>query len=61
MVFELTAAEKHSGTWASLRKHFTEKLESLRAQNDGNLDLVVTAEIRGQIKAYKALIALDKD
>lgn len=60
-VFELSVGEKQSAVWRKLLVQFNEKLAALRARNDAPQDEFATATIRGQIAAYKALIALDED
>lgn len=51
--------ERGSETWLFVSQHARSEIDRLREKNDSNkLDLVMTAEIRGQIKALKRLIAL---
>jgi hypothetical protein len=57
----LTKEERQSALWRKLQAHWDERLASLRSQNDGQFDAVVTAKIRGQIAEIKACLALDKD
>jgi len=59
---ELTYHDKANPLWVRLEKHFTERLELLRAKNDANLDERTTAELRGRIAEIKAilLLAIDK-
>lgn len=47
-----------SFTWIKLKKHFEDRLQELRARNDGNLDAIQTASLRGEIRAVKSSLAL---
>lgn len=57
--FKLTQAEKHSALWARLRKHMSERLEGLRAQNDHHQPESQTAGLRGKIAEVKEFLALE--
>lgn len=57
---KLEAHELASSTWVKIREHLEERLDVLRKKNDGQLDLVETADVRGQIKMVKFLLALDQ-
>lgn len=59
--FALTQGDRQSQTWLKLKAHMEEKLKILRGQNDGELDPIQTAHIRGQIKFAKGLLALASD
>ena len=59
--FELTAADKQSATWRRLRAHLEQELINKRGQNDGALDPIQTAKLRGHIESLKGLIALSDD
>lgn len=54
----LTEQEIHSAVWIKLRDHMADRLEALRCQNDGDLDPLATARLRGRIAAIKELLAL---
>ena len=60
-VFALSIGDRQSAVWRKILAHLNEKLANARAKNDGDLDEVTTAKVRGQIGILKALIALDKD
>lgn len=45
--------------WKKIKKHYQSRLESLRLRNDGDLDPIKTAEIRGEIKGIKLLLGLE--
>lgn len=47
-----------SETWRALEEMATAKLEDLRRKNDGQLDVVQTAHLRGRIAATKELLTL---
>lgn len=59
--FALTQGDRQSQTWLKLKEHLEQKLKNLRGQNDGDLDPIPTAHIRGQIKFVKGLLAADED
>lgn len=59
--FELSPGEKMHPLWARLRAQLERNLDSLRRRNDGPLDPVKTAELRGHIRCLKAVIALGDD
>ena len=53
--------ETASGTWKLLEAHAAERIAALRERNDvTSVDVVGTAHLRGQIAAWKALLALGK-
>lgn len=56
--FTLSDGERHHPLWVRLSAHLTQKVNNLRAQNDGPLSQDQTATMRGQINALKAIIAL---
>lgn len=55
---KLNAVEKQSALWRKLEQHLTERLATMRQKNDGNLDPLETAKVRGRITELKDLIAL---
>lgn len=59
--FALTPADRQSATWARLKTHLQDRLALLRTQNDGDLDKIQTASLRGQIKSIKGLLALETE
>lgn len=48
-----------SVTWQRLRLHMESRLHVLRLRNDADLPPDETAQIRGQIRALKTLLALE--
>lgn len=56
----LTPHELQSSTWKKLEAHLSERIDSLRSQNDGDLDALATARLRGRIGALKELLAIGK-
>lgn len=57
--FELTEGERSHPLWARLKNHLLAKLAETRGKNDDeSLDALGTAQLRGQIKCLKGLIAL---
>lgn len=59
--FTLDRVDRVSSTWTALKKHLEQRLEVLRAQNDGDLTADQTARKRGQIAEVKYILGLDKD
>ncbi len=55
---ELTHPDLQSETWAKLKRHLTERVQVLREKNDGPLDPIQTATVRGQISECTKLLAL---
>jgi len=50
--------DKSSLEWNQVKDYCTRQLDELRVENDGPLDLVETARIRGMIEMAKKVIAL---
>lgn len=60
--FALSDGERMHPLWLRLRAHLVDRLADARIRNDGaTLTEQATAELRGRIAAYKALIDLGKD
>jgi len=60
---KLTISEKNSPLWAKIKEHYDEELTKLRQKNDGDiikLSAIETAELRGQIRQVKMLLALEQ-
>jgi hypothetical protein len=53
--------DRASIEWIRIKEHSQKRLAELRADNDGDLDEVETARIRGMILMCKEIIALDQD
>jgi len=49
----LSDAELNSPLWLKLLAHWNEELSALRSSNDGDLDELKTAALRGRIKQIK--------
>jgi len=58
MTLVLSSGEREHPLWRKLAAHMNERLVMLRAKNDGPLDEMQTATMRGQIKELKALMSL---
>ena len=56
----LSEIERQNPLWIKIKRHCEAQIALLRARNDSKLDSDQTATLRGQIKAYKNLAALDK-
>jgi hypothetical protein len=59
--FSMTSADRQSAVWLKLKEHYTQRLNTLREQNDGNLDAEATAKIRGRIAEARQFLALGKE
>ena len=57
----MTQAERNSALWRKLRKNLEQRLDTLRAQNDGDKDERATAMLRGRIAEVKTLLTLGDD
>ena len=57
----LNFEERNSALWFKLNEFMTERIDTLRRKNDGMLDEITTASIRGEIRALKELVALATD
>ena len=55
---EFNAHDLQSTVAAKLRQHMDARRQTLRAKNEGDLDPVATAKVRGELKAYKDLLNL---
>lgn len=51
--------ERQSALWMKIKQHLGRELDALRRRNDGDMDERKTAELRGQIRQVKKLMALD--
>ena len=49
----ITDAELNSPLWLKLLAHWNDELSALRSSNDGDLDELKTAALRGRIKQIK--------
>ena len=54
----LTQQELDSVLWDKLERYFKDRLATLRAKNDHDLDAMKTAELRGEIKEVKHILSL---
>lgn len=52
--------ELHSPLWMKIEAKLKERLSILRARNDGDLNEIETARLRGRIDAVKELLALSE-
>ena len=58
---ELTVQEKNSSTWVKIEAFLTERIATAQIQNEGPLDPLKTADLRGRIAALRALKSLGDD
>lgn len=54
----LSKNERHSAVWVKIAEHFQKRLSESRQENDGRLDEIETARLRGRIAAFKEILAL---
>ncbi len=59
--FQLTPQDKASALWPKLMAFMQQQREALRCRNDGALDELETAAVRGQIRQLSILLDLDKE
>lgn len=45
-------------TWGALSKHIEQRIDELRERIEGELDPIATATVRGQIRAFREILAL---
>jgi CRISPR/Cas system-associated endonuclease Cas3-HD len=57
---KLTAYERESALWKKLEEHMIEKLGIYRSRNDGDLNEIETARLRGRISQVKEFLALSE-
>ena len=55
----LNHTDRHSATWQKIKQWAEEEINFLRIKNDGALDELTTASIRGEIRALKKLVAVE--
>lgn len=53
--------ELDSSAWQKVEAYINNRLDTLRANNDADLDPIQTALVRGRIRELKALVDLSKD
>lgn len=56
--FTLSASDRNNPLWLRLREYFETELKNKRGKNDGPLDPIETATIRGHIAFLTAMIRL---
>ena len=57
--FHLTKEELDSPLWKKLERHFEQRLDVARQENDYPHDVDMTNRLRGRISAYKEFLDLD--
>lgn len=55
---KLDKIEQRSAVWLKLQQHIQDRLDQLRQQNDGDLDPIATARIRGRVAMAKEILDL---
>jgi hypothetical protein len=58
LAFALTDSDRRNPLWLRLREYLETELKNKRGKNDGPLDPLETATIRGHIAFLKAFLAL---
>jgi len=59
MEFKLGHNEIHSALWIRLKEYYEARLITLRQRNDGDLDQIATARVRGRIQEIRNFLALE--
>jgi hypothetical protein len=59
--FALTSSERNSALWLRLDRYWKDRLDRLRAQNDGDKSDIETANLRGRIAELKTIVALGRE
>jgi hypothetical protein len=54
---KLTQYELQSAVWVKLREHLERQLQDSRSRNDGDLNEIDTARLRGRIAVIKQILA----
>lgn len=57
----LTHMERESALWKKIEAHLNERIEVCRRKNDGDLNEIETAKLRGALSAFKQMLALGAD
>lgn len=57
---KLAPLELQSAVWLKLQQHMEDRLGQLRQQNDGDLDPIATARVRGRSAMLKELLDLGR-
>jgi len=58
---QLTTVEKNTAVWLKVERYLDELIETARKKNDAPLNHDETTELRGRIRAFKALKSLGDD
>ena len=59
--FKLSNADRASGTWLQLMKHFGDRIRELQAKLEGDQTPDETAKTRGKIAVFRELLKLNED
>jgi hypothetical protein len=54
----LTESELSSPVWDKIKKHYEARIQTLRAENDKNMNDIETATLRGRIREAKLVLDL---
>jgi len=54
----LNNIERESALWKKIEQYLIERIDVSRKKNDGDLDQFETAKLRGQLLAFKQVLAL---
>lgn len=58
-VLTFSQEDRYAAVWLRVKRYYESRLETLRRQNDADLDDISTARLRGRIMEIKALLDLD--
>jgi hypothetical protein len=59
--FKLSNADRATGVWLTLMKHFEQRIHELHGKLEGDQSAEDTAKTRGKIATYKELLRLNED
>lgn len=52
--------DKHTAVWLKIKAHLETLQKEYRVKNDGNLDQLQTANLRGKLGLLKVLLEMDQ-
>lgn len=58
---QLNKSEREDPLWLKIEAHLKEWLDTARRKNDGALDPIQTANLRGEIKTLKRVLSLSEE
>ena len=59
-MMKLSEFEQQTAVWQKISEEISQRLTVAREQNDGDLDIMVTARLRGKIAVYREILSWAK-